>query len=81
MRMSALSRAAAAVSSATRPARSLHADRAMELPIDLVVIKLAPALLAGCTVVIKPASPTPLSIRVIVQAVAAAGVPAAWSTW
>jgi aldehyde dehydrogenase (NAD+) len=45
-------------------------------PINLVVIKLAPALLAGCTVVIKPASPTPLSIRLIVDAVAAAGVPA-----
>ncbi|MCO4275148.1 aldehyde dehydrogenase family protein [Pseudarthrobacter sp. HLT3-5] len=45
-------------------------------PINLVVIKLAPALLAGCTVVIKPASPTPLSIRVIIDAIAAAGVPA-----
>jgi aldehyde dehydrogenase (NAD+) len=45
-------------------------------PINLVAIKLAPALLAGCTVVIKPASPTPLSIRVIIDAVAAAGVPA-----
>lgn len=45
-------------------------------PINLVVIKLAPALLAGCTVVIKPASPTPLSIRLIIDAVAAAGVPA-----
>lgn len=45
-------------------------------PINLVVIKLAPALLAGCTVVIKPASPTPLSIRFIVDAVEAAGVPA-----
>jgi aldehyde dehydrogenase (NAD+) len=45
-------------------------------PINLVVIKLAPALLAGCTVVIKPASPTPLSFRVIIDAIAAAGVPA-----
>jgi aldehyde dehydrogenase (NAD+) len=45
-------------------------------PINLVVAKLAPALMAGCTVVIKPASPTPLSIRMIVEAVAAAGVPA-----
>lgn len=45
-------------------------------PINLVIIKLAPALLAGCTVVIKPASPTPLSIRVIIDAIAAAGVPA-----
>src|SRR5699024_3341111 len=45
-------------------------------PINLVVIKLAPALLAGCSVVIKPASPTPLSIRFIIEAVEAAGVPA-----
>ncbi|QWT24466.1 aldehyde dehydrogenase family protein [Subtercola sp. PAMC28395] len=45
-------------------------------PINLVVVKLAPALMAGCTVVIKPASPTPLSIRVIVDAAAAAGIPA-----
>lgn len=45
-------------------------------PINLMVTKLAPALLAGCTVVMKPASPTPLSFRIIVDAVAAAGVPA-----
>lgn len=45
-------------------------------PINLMVIKLAPALLAGCTVVMKPASPTPLSLRFIVDAIAAAGVPA-----
>lgn len=45
-------------------------------PINLVVIKLAPALLAGCTVVMKPASPTPLSIRFVVDAIHAAGVPA-----
>ncbi|GGC78117.1 aldehyde dehydrogenase [Tersicoccus solisilvae] len=45
-------------------------------PINLMVIKLAPALLAGCTMVIKPASPTPLSIRFVVEAIAAAGVPA-----
>ncbi|TFD75206.1 aldehyde dehydrogenase family protein [Cryobacterium psychrophilum] len=45
-------------------------------PINLVVAKLAPALMAGCTVVIKPASPTPLSIRLIVDAAVAAGIPA-----
>lgn len=45
-------------------------------PINLVVIKLAPALLAGCTTVIKPASPTPLSIRFVIDAIEAAGVPA-----
>ena len=44
-------------------------------PINLVVIKLAPALLAGCTVVIKPAPSTPLSIRFVVDAAAAAGIP------
>ncbi|MCH1865496.1 aldehyde dehydrogenase family protein [Nocardioides sp. CFH 31398] len=44
-------------------------------PINLVVTKLAPALLAGCTVVIKPAETTPLSIRHVVEACAAAGVP------
>src|SRR5690625_4054672 len=45
-------------------------------PINLMVTKLAPALLAGCTVVMKPASPTPLSFRIIVDAVTAAGVAA-----
>lgn len=45
-------------------------------PINLVVIKLAPALLAGCTVVVKPAPTTPLSIRFLVEAAERAGVPA-----
>ena len=45
-------------------------------PINLMVTKLAPALLAGCAVVMKPASPTPLSFRIIVDAMTAAGVPA-----
>lgn len=44
-------------------------------PINLVVVKLAPALLAGCTVVIKPASLTPLSVRFIIQALTEAGIP------
>ncbi|MGY1812339.1 aldehyde dehydrogenase family protein [Blastococcus sp. SYSU D00820] len=44
-------------------------------PINLMVVKLAPALLAGCTVVLKPAESTPLSIRFVVEAVQAAGVP------
>lgn len=45
-------------------------------PINLVVIKLAPALLAGCTVIIKPAPTTPLSIRFVVEAGRRAGLPA-----
>lgn len=44
-------------------------------PINLMVVKLAPALLAGCTVVMKPAPGTPLSIRFVVEACEAAGVP------
>ncbi|MFB7918895.1 aldehyde dehydrogenase family protein [Streptomyces sp. NPDC056061] len=45
-------------------------------PINLMAVKLAPALLAGCTVVMKPAPGTSLSIRFLVEACAAAGVPA-----
>jgi len=45
-------------------------------PINLLVIKMAPALIAGCTVVVKPASPTPLSIRFLIDAAAEAGIPA-----
>jgi len=44
-------------------------------PLTLVMVKLAPALLAGCTVVIKPASETPVDLRVLVEAAAAAGLP------
>lgn len=44
-------------------------------PINLVVTKLAPALLAGCCVVVKPAESTPLSVRFVVAAAAAAGIP------
>ncbi|SDN99056.1 Acyl-CoA reductase [Klenkia soli] len=44
-------------------------------PINLMVVKLAPALLAGCTAVLKPAPSTSLSIRFVVEALAAAGAP------
>ena len=45
-------------------------------PINLMVVKLAPALLAGCTVTMKPAPSTSLSIRFVVEACTAARVPA-----
>ena len=45
-------------------------------PLTLVMVKLAPALIAGCTVVIKPASETPVDLRVLVEAAVAAGIPA-----
>ena len=44
-------------------------------PINLMVVKLAPALLAGCTVVMKPAPGTSLSIRFVAEACEAAGLP------
>lgn len=45
-------------------------------PLGLILVKLGPALLAGCTVVIKPAPETPMAPRLLMDAVAAAGVPA-----
>jgi len=45
-------------------------------PLGLIIIKLGPALLAGCTVVIKPAPETPMATRLLMEAVAAAGFPA-----
>ena len=44
-------------------------------PVALVMVKLAPALIAGCTVVIKPASETPLDLRILMEAAQAAGIP------
>ncbi len=45
-------------------------------PLILSVRKAAPALAAGCTVVLKPASATPLCNLLFAECVAAAGVPA-----
>lgn len=44
-------------------------------PLSLIIVKLAPALIAGCTVVIKPAPETPLSARVLMDVVEAVGFP------
>lgn len=44
-------------------------------PLSLIVIKLGPALIAGCTVVIKPAPETPLAARLLLDAVHAVGFP------
>jgi len=47
-------------------------------PLNLVSHKLAPALAAGCAVVLKPAEKTPLSAIRLVRAMVTAGVPAGW---
>lgn len=44
-------------------------------PLVLAVRKVAPALAAGCTVVLKPASKTPLSSVAFAECVEAAGIP------
>lgn len=44
-------------------------------PLNLVVHKVGPALAAGCGVVLKPASTTPLSACLLVQVLEEAGLP------
>ncbi|MFE0522677.1 aldehyde dehydrogenase family protein [Streptomyces sp. NPDC058954] len=45
-------------------------------PLHQVVAKVAPALAAGCTIVLKPAEDTPLVAQLFAEAVHEAGVPA-----
>jgi acyl-CoA reductase-like NAD-dependent aldehyde dehydrogenase len=47
-------------------------------PLNLVAHKLAPALAAGCAVVLKPASQTPLSALLLAELMTDAGLPAGW---
>lgn len=45
-------------------------------PLLQVILKVAPALLAGCTVVLKPSEITPLDAFLLAEVVAEAGLPA-----
>jgi acyl-CoA reductase-like NAD-dependent aldehyde dehydrogenase len=47
-------------------------------PANLVAHKIAPALAAGCAVVLKPASATPLSALLLAELEAEAGLPEGW---
>ena len=47
-------------------------------PLNLVAHKIAPALAAGCPVVLKPASATPLSALFLAELEADAGLPPGW---
>jgi acyl-CoA reductase-like NAD-dependent aldehyde dehydrogenase len=47
-------------------------------PLNLVAHKIAPALAAGCPVVLKPASQTPLSALFLAELAEEAGLPAGW---
>jgi acyl-CoA reductase-like NAD-dependent aldehyde dehydrogenase len=47
-------------------------------PFNLVAHKVAPALAAGCPVVLKPAGQTPLSALLLAELEAEAGLPSGW---
>src|SRR5690348_9392405 len=47
-------------------------------PLNLVAHKIAPALAAGCAVVLKPATKTPLSALLLAELEEDAGIPPGW---
>jgi acyl-CoA reductase-like NAD-dependent aldehyde dehydrogenase len=61
-----------------RPVGVVGAISPFNFPCNLVAHKLAPALAAGCPVVLKPASQTPLSALLLAELEQEAGLPAGW---
>ena len=61
-----------------RPIGIVGAISPFNFPCNLVAHKLAPALAAGCPVVLKPASATPLSALLLAELEQEAGLPAGW---
>src|SRR5690348_11406084 len=61
-----------------RPVGIVGAISPFNFPCNLVAHKLAPALAAGCPVVLKPASATPLSALLLAELEQEAGLPAGW---
>jgi len=61
-----------------RPIGVVGAISPFNFPCNLVAHKLAPALAAGCPVVLKPASATPLSALLLAELEHEAGLPAGW---
>src|SRR5436189_2594926 len=61
-----------------RPIGVIGAISPFNFPCNLVAHKLAPALAAGCPVVLKPASQTPLSALLLAELEQEAGLPAGW---
>ncbi len=61
-----------------RPVGVVGAISPFNFPCNLVAHKLAPALAAGCPVVLKPASATPLSALLLAELEQEAGLPAGW---
>jgi acyl-CoA reductase-like NAD-dependent aldehyde dehydrogenase len=61
-----------------RPVGVVAAISPFNFPLNLVAHKLAPALAAGCAVVLKPASQTPLSALLLAELETEAGLPPGW---
>jgi acyl-CoA reductase-like NAD-dependent aldehyde dehydrogenase len=61
-----------------RPIGVVGAITPFNFPLNLVAHKLAPALAAGCAVVLKPASQTPLSALLLAELEEEAGLPPGW---
>src|SRR5437868_3987280 len=63
-----------------KPIGIVGAIAPFNFPLNLVAHKLAPALAAGCAVVLKPASATPLSALLLAELETEAGLPPGWLT-
>jgi acyl-CoA reductase-like NAD-dependent aldehyde dehydrogenase len=61
-----------------KPIGVIGAISPFNFPCNLVAHKLAPALAAGCPVVLKPASQTPLSALLLAELEQEAGLPPGW---
>ena len=61
-----------------RPIGIVGAISPFNFPLNLVAHKLAPALAAGCPVVLKPAGQTPLSALTLAELEEEAGLPPGW---
>src|SRR3954464_2027740 len=61
-----------------KPIGIVGAISPFNFPLNLVAHKLAPALAAGCPVVLKPATQTPLSALLLAELEEEAGLPAGW---
>jgi acyl-CoA reductase-like NAD-dependent aldehyde dehydrogenase len=58
------------------PAGVLGAITPWNYPLNQIAAKVAPALAAGCTVVLKPSEVVPLNAFILAEVIAAAGLPA-----
>src|SRR6266436_1808814 len=61
-----------------KPIGVVGAISPFNFPCNLVAHKIAPALAAGCAVVLKPASQTPMSALLLAELEEEAGLPAGW---